>query len=136
MRISSYLKEYLEAEKYYKENNLEVPSQLKADYEAKEYLDRLSRLLHKCADGNAISNTTWRFLQEVNENRQLRLDSNKWAARVEAAQREMALLYTDLQRAENGFLIDRNTLNKNGRKRVRESAFRISDLLSEKKRTD
>ena len=132
MRISPYFKEYLEAERQFKENNIEVPAQLKADYKAKEYLDQLSRLLHKCADGNAIPSTTWSFLLRFRENGEPQSDSNKWADRVEVAQKEMALLYSDLQRVENGFLIDGNTLSRNGRKRVRESALRIGALLREK----
>ena len=47
---------------------------------------------------------------------------------VDAATQELVNLYDDLKETENGFLINSNTLSRNGRKRVRESADRIGRL--------
>ena len=129
MRISPYLREYKKIEEQYRSNNSDVPASVKADYQAKEYIDSLWRLLNKCADGNAISNATWDYFGKIQEREKDPDTSEDMAERIDAAIKEILILYNELKDEENGFLIDTNTLTRNGRKRVRESAVRIGLLL-------
>ena len=129
MRVSPYWKEYKKIAEQYLAINCKMPTSLEADYRAKEYLDSLYRDLHRCADGNAISNATWEFLAKVQETERNQSVSKEMAYCVEESIQELANLYAELKDPVNGFLINANTLSRNGRKRVRESADRIGRLL-------
>ena len=128
MRVSPHWKEYKKIEEQYQAMNCEMPASVEVDYRAKEYLDFLFRDLHKCADGNTISNATWEFLAKVQDIKKDYNMSKEMEDHVDAATQELVNLYDDLKETENGFLINSNTLSRNGRKRVRESADRIGRL--------
>ena len=134
MRISPYWKERIKIEKQYRTMNCDVPASVKADYIAKEYLDSIWRHLHKCTDGNAISNAMWEFLANVKETDIDPNTSKEMANQIDIAIKELVNLYGDLKEADNGYFINANTLTRSGRKRVRESADRIG-LLLKKMRT-
>lgn len=128
MRISSYWKEYKKIEAEYRAKNCEVPASVKADYKAQEYLDSLWRLLNKCADGNAVSNATWEYLSKIQFEERDPDTSTEMEGQVDAAIEELAVLFADLREEKNGFLMDGNTLTRDGRKRVRASVDRIGRL--------
>lgn len=128
MRISSYWKEYKKIEAEYRAKNCEVPASVKTDYKAQEYLDSLWRLLNKCADGNAVSNATWEYLSKIQFEERDPDTSTEMEGQVDAAIEELAVLFADLREEKNGFLMDGNTLTRDGRKRVRASADRIGRL--------
>lgn len=128
MRISSYWKEYKKIEAEYRAKNYEVPASVKADYKAQEYLDSLWRLLNKCADGNAVSNATWEYLSKIQFEERDPETSTEMEGQVDAAIEELAVLFADLREEKNVFLMDGNTLTRDGRKRVRASADRIGRL--------
>ena len=106
-----------------------MPVSVKADFRAKEYLDVLWRHLHKCAAGNAVSNETWELLAHIQETEKDHRMSKEMADSVDAVIQELVNLYTELKEERKGFLIDANTLSRNGRKRVRESADKIGRIL-------
>lgn len=116
MRVSPHWKEYKEIEEQYLAINCEMPPSVKADYRAKEYLDSLSRDLHRCADGNAISNETWELLAKVQEIEKNHGVSKEMTCCIEEAMLELTNLYAELKDAGNGFLINANTLSRSGRK--------------------
>ena len=101
MRISPYWKDYNRTEEQYRAMNCKVPVSVKANYRTKEFLDALSRRLHECADGNAISNATWNIIAKIQETERDQNMSKQMEKRLESTKKGLVCLNAELKEAEN-----------------------------------
>lgn len=127
MRTSSVFKEYCDIKKYYDEKGIELPEEIKNEFETRIYIENIYLLLERCASGNAISKDEWKSLDMICKEKLEVIISDDLKIRFEKCIDEMKDLRRCLKEQDD-LLLDGFTLTKKGRKRVRLASYTVGKL--------